>query len=158
MKFTEWLNESITPEKPKKVLTKSKIQNSGTNSAYKLYYKHFTTKLGNDVKVIFKPEYDGIKIDFQVNDSFKDDSATDPEILKNVIYVVEKELELKKYNIVNINASHRTTDGKNVHSRYEIFLKLIERYLKNYELEYSRKSSGNSDSIILKRKNINNSN
>lgn len=157
LKESEELSESISPKKPDKVLTKSKIKNSGTNTAHKIRYKEFTTKNNNKVYVQFKDLSDnGIKIDFEVNDSFDDSNLNDYDVLRNVLYVVLKEVNAKKYNLIELNPKHRSDSNRNnKHIRFDLFRKLVNKYLQDYSEYYvDRTNFGDSDVIILKRKEI----
>lgn len=151
------LDESITPKKPSKVLTKYKMKNSGLWSAHKLRYKEFVTSSGNKVFVHFK-DYGGTKnceINFETNESFSDKDLNDPEILKNVLFVVLKEVNSKKYDSIEIRPIHRTTYKTNKHVRFDIFVRLIKKYFVDYNIELADKSNyGDMDTILLSRKNI----
>lgn len=148
------LNESISPTKPNKVETKTKIKDSGLWSKHKLRYKEFNTTKGTKVYVSFK-DFGGneeCEINFETNESFEDKELDDKEVLKNVLYVVLREIDNKKYKNIKINARHSET-GKNKHSRYDIFIRLIEKNFKNHSIENTYRSDfGSMDSILLRRK------
>ncbi len=149
------IDEVIDPVKPNKVLTKSKIRNAGSNTAHKIRYKEFTTKKGNKVYVQFIDLRDnGIQIHFEVNNSFDDSDLQDIDVLKNVLYVVLKEVNAKKYNFIELNPKHRSSDDRNnKHIRFDIFKKLVTKYLSNYsDLYINRSDYGDSDTILLQRK------
>lgn len=150
-----YLKEVISPEKPNKVHSKSVIKNAGTNTAHKLRYKEFVTKNGNKVYVTFKDTFDdGIKIDFQVNDSFDDSNLNDVNVLKNVLYVVLREVNKKKYKRIELNPKHRSDlKRNNKHIRFDLFRKLINKNLNDYSEYYvDRSNYGESDHILLVRK------
>lgn len=156
MRFkTFYLKEVVSPEKPKKVYSKSVTKNAGTNTAHKLRYKEFVTKNGNKVYVTFKDTFDdGIKIDFQVNDSFDDSNLNDVNVLKNVLYVVLREVNKKKYKRIELNPKHRSDlNRNNKHIRFDLFRKLINKNLNDYSEYYvDRSNYGESDHILLVRK------
>jgi seryl-tRNA synthetase len=76
-----------------------------------LRYKEFITLAGNKVFVHFK-DYGGTKnceINFETNESFSDKDLNDSDILKNVLFVVLKEVNSKKYDIIDFELGNKIT-------------------------------------------------
>lgn len=139
------VDESITPLKPKKVLTKRGVGNAGSNTAYKRYFKEFTTSKGNLVKVFFREEFDGIKVDFAVNDSYDDTGVVDSEILRGVLYVVKKYVSQVNPNIISMSINNE--DGKR-DSRHRVFTSIVTKNMPEYEI-YPQNGKYN---ILLQKK------
>ena len=75
-------------------------------------------------------------------------------MLRNVLYVVLKEVNAKKYNLIELNPKHRSDSNRNnKHIRFDLFRKLVNKNLQDYSEYYvDRTNFGDSDVILLKRK------
>lgn len=148
------IEEMVRPTKPSNVKTKYKMKNSGTVFANKLRYKEFVTKKGTKVFVAFK-DLSGTNectISFETNESHDHKDLNDPEVLKNVLYIVRKELDKKNYEYVKIEPKV-DVDSVNPNVRFKIFKKLIQEYFKDYEIisELSNPRY-DTDSIVMRKK------
>ena len=134
--YNNYLYESITPLKPNKVLTKNQIINGGTSIAHKQYYKEFTTKKGNVVKIIFgKSNADDLSIDFAVNGAYNvSNREQDPEILRGVLYVATKYVKQQNPNILTFAFND---DDDKAQSRYNVFKKMILNAFPEYKEYFS---------------------
>jgi hypothetical protein len=137
---TNTINEIVAPVKPAHVKTKLKMKDSGTVWANKLRYKEFLTKKGTKVFVAFK-DFGGneeCKISFETEGSFAHKDLNDIDVLKNVLYIVRREVDRKKYKSIVIEPKVEK-DKANAHARFKIFKRLIQEYFKDYEIiaEYS---------------------
>ena len=110
------LRELIEPRKPTQtkssVVSKFGVQGATT----KIPQRRFITKLGNDIKVQFKPNGEqSVDVTFYVNDSLDDNAVKggkDNEILPGVLFIILQYLKKSKVNFCSFEAVTGSGDYK----------------------------------------------
>lgn len=97
MKFKNWLNEIVSPQKPNNPRLSNIIKNKSTNTAKPVMQYTWRTSSGNKVELQFEKNHqDSYTIVFYVNGTHYDDETSgeekvrDPEVLNTVVYMMRK--------------------------------------------------------------------
>lgn len=97
MKFKNWLNEIVSPQKPLQPRKSTIIKNKSSNTAKPVLQYTWKTSLGNKVELQFDKNYeDSYVVIFYVNGTHYDDETSgenrtrDPEVLNTVIFMMKK--------------------------------------------------------------------
>lgn len=107
------IDEFIDIQKPREIKSKTVTKSGVQGATYKVHQRQFETQSGNDVKVMFENRGDGIfEVYFYVNDTMKDRSTRDPEILPFVLYIIKHFSNRKVVRELTFRAIDSVNDTK----------------------------------------------